>query len=400
MLYYIVLSVILLLLIFVLDSKKYLTPTFWLKKFKNCNDVIMSEKEISDFNSEVYDNNNCIKTLTNFPDSLEPDLVKGLIVNARFYDLAKEENYDLDNITGELLYAINLSYSNTRAAPTYQSSTSEKDSVDKVSMSKLRFGEPIIILHKTADNLWCFFQSEAYRGWTEIKNIVFIDKTAFTSYARYEKFLMVIAKNIKIANKTIDMGTKLNLVDETKNKYIVSIPTKDSNGNLVFIKSSINKNSNIVVKGYLPYTKHNIIKQVMRCYHMPYAWGNSEYGVDCSGFVLNVYKTFGFKIPRNSALQQCCGGDFVKTDENTIDEELEKSSLGSLLYKPGHIMIYLGKIKNDFYVIHSASSKKTFSLSLNTNGVIISTLNKKEGDNITKNLISSITRMVKKQENV
>ena len=220
---------------------------------------------------------------------------------------------------------------------------------------------------------------------------MFVDKNVFLSYTKYEKFLMVVAKNIKVANKTIDMGTKLNLVDETKNKYIVSIPAKDNSGNLIFIKSSISKNNDIVVKGYLSYTKHNIVKQAMKCYHMPYAWGNSEYGLDCSGFVLNVYKTFGFKIPRNSALQQCCGGDCVKTDKNTIDDELIKSSLGSLLYKPGHIMIYLGKIKDNFYVIHSTKSKKAFSLGLNKNGVVINTLDKKED-------ILSITHMVNKSK--
>ena len=157
MTYYLILLAILLLLAVFLDYKKYVMPYFWLKKFKADNNIIMDEKEIRDFNDEVYKNNNCIKTLTSFPDSLEPDLIKGLIVNTRFYDLVKEEYYNLDNISGKLLYAINLSYSNTRAAPTYQSSTSEKDSVDKVSMSRLRFGEPIIVMHKTVDDLWCFF---------------------------------------------------------------------------------------------------------------------------------------------------------------------------------------------------------------------------------------------------
>ena len=239
--FYIILLLVLLLtiLVIILNCRKYREPNFWLKKFKNYNDVIMDKKEIDKFNNDVYNNNDCIKILTNFPDTLKPDLIKGLIVNVTFYDSAAKDYYNLDNITGNLEYAINLSHSNTRAAPSYQPHFSDNDKyIDKASMSKLRFGEPIIIMHKSADGLWCFFQSETYRGWTETKNIVFIDRDLFKTYAKFENFLMVVAKNIKIANKTIDMGTKLHLVDENKKKYIISIPTKDSKGSVVFIKSS------------------------------------------------------------------------------------------------------------------------------------------------------------------
>ncbi|MFN3194957.1 MAG: C40 family peptidase [Chlorobiota bacterium] len=81
----------------------------------------------------------------------------------------------------------------------------------------------------------------------------------------------------------------------------------------------------------------------------PYKYGGtSEDGVDCSGFVLNVYKDLGIVLPRTSK-QQYESTERINSDEKTV---------GDLVFfrrgrDIGHVGIYVGSNK----VIHASTSK-------------------------------------------
>jgi cell wall-associated NlpC family hydrolase len=81
----------------------------------------------------------------------------------------------------------------------------------------------------------------------------------------------------------------------------------------------------------------------------PYKYGGTnENGVDCSGFVLNVYKDLGIMLPRTSKQQ------FEYTERVNSQEK----AVGDLVFfrrgrDIGHVGIYVGSNK----VIHASSSK-------------------------------------------
>lgn len=94
----------------------------------------------------------------------------------------------------------------------------------------------------------------------------------------------------------------------------------------------------------------------------PYLYGgNTTDGVDCSGFVLQVYqRALNIKLPRNSAKQQefCIP---VNRDQLTAGDLVFFSSTGKS--EVAHVGIYIG----DRNFIHSSTSK----------GVIVSSLDQK-----------------------
>ena len=107
---------------------------------------------------------------------------------------------------------------------------------------------------------------------------------------------------------------------------------------------------------------HALLTEAKRWIGTPYRYGGEDRnGVDCSGLVLNVYRSaLQLKLPRNSAAQ----ADFCKP--------LSKAMLmpGDLIFfdtaggggkKISHVGIYVG----DGMMIHSSSSK----------GVIVSDIN-------------------------
>ena len=97
--------------------------------------------------------------------------------------------------------------------------------------------------------------------------------------------------------------------------------------------------------------REEILLQVIKYLETPYKYGgNTEKGIDCSGFTLQVYeKSTGLKLPR-SAREQYAVGEKV---------EREDLSFGDLVFfntrrrsNPGHVGIYIG----DDQFIHSSTS--------------------------------------------
>ncbi|WP_399387467.1 NlpC/P60 family protein [Thermoanaerobacterium sp. CMT5567-10] len=109
-----------------------------------------------------------------------------------------------------------------------------------------------------------------------------------------------------ISELEFDMGTRIPLENNklvsignqnTFGNHVVKLPTKDVNGNLVF-KDALVSTLQDINRGYLPYTRANILRQAFKLLGDRYGWGDSFNGRDCSSFIMYVYKTFGFRLPK------------------------------------------------------------------------------------------------------
>ena len=92
----------------------------------------------------------------------------------------------------------------------------------------------------------------------------------------------------------------------------------------------------------------------------PYGWGGMNGEQDCSSFIRQIFACFGIKLPRNSTGQiQSAGvfaGKFEKGEAEYIRMQriLQNGIPGiTLLYFPGHIMLYVGSEGANPYIIHS-----------------------------------------------
>lgn len=82
-----------------------------------------------------------------------------------------------------------------------------------------------------------------------------------------------------------------------------------------------------------------IVNYALQFVGNPYVWGGTSLtnGADCSGFVLSVYKKFGYSLPHSSASQANCG---KKVDINDLQP-------GDLVFykhgdRIGHVIMYIG----------------------------------------------------------
>lgn len=91
----------------------------------------------------------------------------------------------------------------------------------------------------------------------------------------------------------------------------------------------------------------------------PYVWGGTSLtkGADCSGFVLSVFKNFGYSLPRTSAAQSKTGTK-VSTSELKPGDLVfytSNSSGGGV----GHVAIYIGNGQ----IVHASSPRDGIKIS-------------------------------------
>ena len=235
------------------------------------------------------------------------------------------------------------------------------------------------MLHESSDGLWYFAQSYNYAAWVLKDKVALGERNEILAYGATEPFL-VIAGNRAVTNYNpatssvsevqLEMGTRLPLltpedVDHNVDgqnpyaSYVVSLPTRTKKGGLEFRPGLIPRNQDVHI-GYMPYTRRNVLKQAFKFLGERYGWGHSFNARDCTGLVLEVHKTFGFRLPRNSGQQgQSEIGENLFFPPGASAEDkmraLAKAEVGDLLYSDGHVMLYIGTYDGEHYVIHDLS---------------------------------------------
>lgn len=86
----------------------------------------------------------------------------------------------------------------------------------------------------------------------------------------------------------------------------------------------------------------------------PYRYGGTSLtkGADCSGFVMSVYKHFGYKLPRTSYAQRKVGKKV---------SSLSAAKPGDIICYSGHVAIYMGNNK----IVHASTRKTGIKISNN-----------------------------------
>ncbi|MDR2077837.1 MAG: SH3 domain-containing protein, partial [Rickettsiales bacterium] len=210
------------------------------------------------------------------------DMIK-ITADKFFENIPDDSYYNFNSLLeeNEISYAIAVEKSDIRTIPTDIHTFCSKD-VDLTQGTSIRFGEPLIVIHKTADNLWSFVRTYNVMGWIRTKNIAAVSRDEFANYINMAKFLVVISKNELISGKYLDMGAKLELDGESEKFYSVKFPVRDKNGFIYYQKLELEKKPGLH-RGYLDYSEKNIVEQAMKYYETPYVWGSADNGVDCSG---------------------------------------------------------------------------------------------------------------------
>lgn len=361
-------------------------------------DIILTSEDIEKYNQKIKEKTSSMYDLT--ITTLSKNDVENLINMYKVPSLPKynnnkevtkedidfmKSNQNISNINTDsnnnviLKKAIVIKRSNLRSFPTDTHLFKRKNlnNFDQLQETELTINQPVLIAHESKDNNWKFIISKNYAGWVKSTNLGYATEEDWEYFTNNKNFGIITEPIIEIEDLIFDMGVKLPYIKTTNNEYQFAIPTKDKNNYIT--KKFITLKRNQAHIGYLPYTNKNLIIQAFKYENLPYSWAGMDKSVDCSSYILNIYKTFGLSFPRNTSSQKDSVGNITWLKNKSNQEKLNilSSNPLSLLYQPGHVMLYLGKKNEQDYIIHASGNDLKITVTkISENSIIISKIDR------------------------
>jgi len=371
-------------------------PGFWIKKIKSPTNPLLTPEKIQKMNEENLKRQDLrlcrIRDLKedwsreeilsflredweNFGRSEEVRYGKNGTPLGEFFWNKLKNNLGQEFVqeTTRMLFALIVIRTDIRVFPTDEPSMSAPNQYefDLFQHSSISPGSPVGIYHFSHDKKWAYVQTQFIRGWIHIQDLAIAkEKVEIVNYEEAKDRLVVTGNFLTVFGDpslrhpafNAQMGDSFPLLSgpggakEPQPFYVIHIPSREDSGSLTIRKGYLRAGED-VRQGFLPYTQENVARQAFKMLHHPYGWGDRLGGRDCSRFIMDLFRTFGILMPRNSKEQAMVGMDPGSLEGKPAQEKqgcLDRSiPLATTLRLPGHIMLYLGKDRGRHYVIHS-----------------------------------------------
>ena len=377
-----------------------LDPGFWIQRQPAADALLMDTAAVTAKNADLFARDTSMHDLGAMPATLERSHVRAWIdaLSSRptrtLYDMQGTEipastldalfaNMALDTIpdTQPTRFGLVVARAPLRSFPTLLRVFSRQGDtdIDRWQESAEFPGTPVVIAHASADGQWLFVVGPRYAAWTPAKFIAQGSRKQVLDYHANEGPYRVITgakphlvytpDNAALSELQLDMGTRLPDLGTSHAATIqsqapayhwtVRVPLRLDDGSLDFALALLPRTADSHA-GPLPLTRANIIGQAFKFLGERYGWGHDYNSRDCSGFVSEIYASMGLVLPRNTSAQAVSPvfqrTHFEASDgRNTRMAAINALAVGDLIYIPGHVMMFIGRIGDTPYVIHDTN---------------------------------------------
>lgn len=383
--------------------EEMLSADYWVQRLES-DGLRMSAEEIASFNAASFERGEYLHDLAGLGDSLDRaevvafvDAVSRPSSSPRYrvdgsrmsaVDYARlDASVQRDRIPAEVevRWGLVVQRASMRSYPTRERvfKHPQGGDLDRFQETGVFPGQRVALLHESADGNWWFALNYHYAAWLPKSAVAVGDKKAIESWLNRGPRLTVTGAQVRANYNPVDprtsellleMGVSLPLLGagevghdvHGQNPYashIVELPVREADGSLAFEPALIARSRDVRV-GRLLYRPSVLLRQAFKFLGERYGWGHDYNGRDCTGFVGEVFKSFGVLMPRNSGQQG--RGKFAPTrffeegDKEARQRALASLKVGDLLYVPGHVMMYIGRVDGEPYIIHDVTGLNYF----------------------------------------
>lgn len=268
--------------------------------------------------------------------------------------------------------ALSLGLLDIRAFPTERpvlrdpSKAGEGFPFDYMQNSTVAPNKPLFVSHYSKDKEWVFVESSFAFGWVKAKDIAYIPKK-YTKLWQNAQQVFLTSEGASIYSKSGDflfksrVGMLLALISEDEQSYTVLTVSSDENAQAIYNHSKIFKKDGH--KGKLSFDTKNINAIIQELMKTNYGWGGMYGQRDCSSTLRDFYMPFGLWLPRNSSMQSKQGSSISLEglDDTQKIETIKKYAIPfeTLLYKQGHIVLYVGTFDDEVVVFQNVWGVQT-----------------------------------------
>jgi len=283
-------------------------------------------------------------------------------------------NADLKRYPNRRLRAITVQSADVRLMPSHRphySSPRRGFPFDNLQESSIAPNTPVHVAHVTKDRAWVFAESSFAAGWVRSRDIAYADE-AFLKKWRSGLYGVAVKDKIQAVAQDgqalfkIPLGSVFPL-DPSAPGETVRILTAVANENRRAIIRIVRVDGDAVVPKPLPLTPLHVAQVSNQLINEPYGWGGLYANRDCSAMIRDLFAPFGIWLPRNSADQAREGGAFIDLERFTPQEKeamilRHGRPYTTLLWRKGHIMLYIGTREGKPLVFHNIWGVRTRDL--------------------------------------
>jgi len=282
--------------------------------------------------------------------------IKGLKRNAR-----------LQEYTGDGYPAITIRQSSLRSLPTERPHFNRPPQAlsghpfDNFQATAVMVNTPVFISHISRDKEWVWAETGYYFGWMRAQDVAllpadFMKKWETGRYAAIVKDRTPICDGEGLFLFRVSLGTIFPLLHEGEDGVDILVAVADHDRRAVLKKVRL-PNDAATAKP-VPMTAVQMARLANQLLNEPYGWGGLHGNRDCSAMTRDLLAPFGIWLPRNSGDQALKGGTFIDLSRLS-DDEKEKKIISegvpylTLLWRKGHIMLYMGVYNGEPLVFHN-----------------------------------------------
>lgn len=401
-----------------------LDPSWWVARQGQPDRVILDAQAIAAQNAKLMQLDDSMFDLDALPTSLDRVRVAAWIdglskrPTRTLYDERGRTiaNADLDAIVDNVnLSAIPASQptrfglvvhrADLRTFPTRTRVFSSNDDhdIDRFQESGLFPGDPVAIVHESRDGQWLFVVNTRYAAWIEKRLVAEGRRDDVLAYGKRTPFRIVTGARATtvytpeepgVSELQLDMGVRVPVIADWPvgkavngqhgyTSHVIELPVRNDDGSLRFAPALLPRREP-TADAPLALTPRNLIQQGFKFLGERYGWGHSYNARDCSGFVSEIYRSMGVQLPRNTSDQAVSPAlNRIAFDEKDSHAKrmaiVRELQVGDLVYIPGHVMMVIGKLDGEPYVIHdttglSFAGSDGQTVRAKTNGVTVSPL--------------------------
>jgi hypothetical protein len=237
---------------------------------------------------------------------------------------------------------------------------------DNLQESSLPAGTPLLVTHVSRDGRWLLAETTYALGWIPAGSVA---KAGAEFKQRWEagRPVVIVRDRVPVRNEKgttlflASLGTFYPQVGVEQGRAWILSAGRDAAGGAVTRRAWLPADA--IADRPLPFTPRRVAQIASELAGEPYGWGGLDGKRDCSAMIRDLFSPFGLWLPRNSG-DQAQTGRFVSF-RYLSSEQKEALILRqgvpwrTLLWTPGHIMLYIGLREGRPLIFHNFWSIKT-----------------------------------------
>ena len=241
---------------------------------------------------------------------------------------------------------------------------------DNLQRSSVPANTPVFVCHLSADKSWVLVETSFTYGWIPVEDFATVTDDFVKTWesGRYAAILRdqtsVLDEKGRFLVRT-SVGHIFPLTEITADKMQVLIAVADQN------RQAVIRNGFVAVEAAaekpLRFNRVNAARIANEMIGEPYGWGGLYGNRDCSSMTRDFFTVFGIWLPRHSADQVKEAGFYIDL-QGLSAEEKEKIIMAkgipylSLLWRKGHVMLYIGQENGRALIFHNIWGIRTKDL--------------------------------------